>query len=215
MYKIGRFFYKIFIAFLVIVFVGLVLVHIIPDAFAQSYDPDFLVGGTPTCQHSHPSFPCSNAVDDNTGTIWDNNNNEPSWFKYDLGASTTKTLNKFRAFSFADGNGQAFKDFSVDGSDDDTVWINVIATTTAPDFTPVSTFHEFIDNDNTAVYRYYRVNLINDYRGGDNVKAFWEFEMMELAVVATTTDDTTNIEIGLLVLLFFSLFGFFVRMFRE
>ena len=74
-------------------------------------DFNFCTGGTATAKTTNPGDVASNAFDSNTGTWWTSSTTAslPTWLKYDLGISVTKTANRFTVTPrIADANASVF-----------------------------------------------------------------------------------------------------------
>lgn len=143
---------------------------------AETYGSDFLTGGTASAEAPYGApFDVENAVDNNTATRWASTNNGlPEWWKYDLGTSTTKSADKVRIYGFSDGDGGTPAQFSVQGSNDNSTWLDLSTST----ITSWNTWSEFtFSNPNS--YRYYRIFVSTDGRAVDDINTWWETEMME------------------------------------
>jgi len=96
------------------------------------------------------------AIDNDTGTYWAvQNNNQPTWWKYDLGEGVTKVIRAFRVYNY---NNYGMNAFSIQGSNDD-ISYNVIYNGNAAN-TPAWQQFEF---SNSNAYRYYRINITSFY----------------------------------------------------
>ncbi|KKU36349.1 MAG: hypothetical protein UX48_C0007G0014, partial [Candidatus Azambacteria bacterium GW2011_GWB1_46_27] len=113
--------------------------------------------------------------DGSTATRWASGGGAfPHWWKYNLGTGITKTVVKLRIYTYKDVTGAGLKDFTLQGSNNDSDY-TVIYTGAATDV--ADTWQEFTFTNSTA-YRYYKVNATTNYRP-DNYITFWEVEMME------------------------------------
>lgn len=139
----------------------------------MEYNIDFLTGGTVSVS-SQSANVGTNSVDDSTGTVWLSNNASPSWWKYDLGASVSKKARKLRIFPYVDGSGGSVRAFTLSGSNDDSSYTTI----TTGEVANSSDWSEFTFS-NTVSYRYYKVDITTDWRGGDNFQGFAEIELME------------------------------------
>lgn len=148
-------------------------------------NPNILTGGTPSADTVwDASYGPENAVNRNNsngpdaGLMWSSDASaRPHWWKYDLGAGITKAVQKLRMCIYADGNGQAVKDFTVEGSNDDTNW-NVVYTGLATNFGTVNQSWEEYTFANNTQYRYYRVVFTSGYNQNTG-NAVYKFEMYE------------------------------------
>jgi hypothetical protein len=162
------------------------LAFLIPSiSLAVDYGSNFLTGGTATVNFgANPG----NAVDGNIATGWDAYNNPlPSWWKYDLGASITKTAAKIKIAPYGDANGRQIKQFYISGSNDDSAWTDVATTTLTNILSTTSTDFEF---SNASAYRYYRITITNPtwYTPAPTVGgSIHEVEMYEVATPTPIT----------------------------
>lgn len=161
-------------------------------SFAQTYGPNILTGGTATAETEYnATFSADKAVDGNDATRWASTDNTlPEWWKYDLGTSTTKTIEKIRMFVYSDVDGGSPKDFTIQGSNNNIDWTD-IATTTAAN----SNSYQNFEFTNLNAYRYYRINITSDYRATDNFESFWEilgYEDISSTTTSTVTFSTTT-----------------------
>ena len=145
-----------------------------------TYGSNFCTGGTATAKTTNPGDVASNAFDSNTGTWWTSSTTAslPTWLKYDLGISVTKTANRFTVTPrIADANAKLV-DFKLQGSNDDSTWDDLYAVTseTWPDDTPKT-----YDFANSTAYRYYRL-YITSTSGGVYAQVV-ELEIMEATEV--------------------------------
>lgn len=104
----------------------------------------------------------------------------PAWIKLDIGAGNTKILNTYGISSF-DGGTSAIKDWTVEGSNDDTNW-TVIDTVTGNTWSEPQTKFFGVDDISTA-YRYFRVNV----SAVQSAAGAW---INELYFYATSTETT-------------------------
>lgn len=140
-----------------------------------NYGPDFITGGTPSAQSEIVGYEASKGKDGNGATYWASNNTKPNWWKYDLGASVTKTAAKLTINAYVDANGAAVKNFTLAGSNDDSSYTDIhtgLVTSAGG-----SQSFEF---SNATAYRYYRLTCTDNYRA-DGYVGFWEIYAYELA----------------------------------
>jgi len=153
------------------------------DAAAQAayvssgvYGSNFLTGGTATADTTLTTYVASRVVDGNTGTSWISTDSAfPHWWKYDLGAGVTKTARKLRLIVAADPDYVRFKDFTLQGSNNDSDWTTVY-TGQFPDATTGWYDFEFA---NSTAYRYYKINITSSWEVDANYAQIYEAEMME------------------------------------
>lgn len=137
---------------------------------------NFLTGGTASVSSSAAGSGAS-VVDGNRATYWASaNNNNAEWWKYDLGSGVSKTATKMRVFKYWDVNGGIFKAFKLQGSNNDSIWTDLLSTDAA---THSDYFWEDFFFTNTTAYRYYRVLISSNYRSGDYYKGMSECELFE------------------------------------
>ena len=99
----------------------------------------------------------------------------PAWWKYDLGAGVTKTVQKVRIKPYYDADGGALKDFTVQGSNDNSAWTILHTGQHANGLA-----WENYTFTNSIAYRYYRINVTSNWRAGYPEQiVIQEFEMME------------------------------------
>ena len=140
--------------------------------------PNILTGGTPSADSiMNENQPASEACDgliDVADNGWVSSVGSPHWWKYDLGTSVTKKVIKVRFFGYYDGTAYMVKNFSIQGSNDDSNWDTLytgLATNTIG-------WQEF-SFSNSVAYRYYRIYLPDTYRTDAEVNGFREIEMFE------------------------------------
>lgn len=142
-------------------------------------DDDVLTGGTASADtDAGAGYEAAKGNDNDLGTRWTSDNSAlPHWWKYDLGEAVTKTVRKLRIHKFWNVSGSILKDFTLQGSNNDSDW-DVISTEQAADAGEDAIWEEFTFANSTA-YRYYLINITTNYRE-DNYAAFWEVEMLEI-----------------------------------
>ena len=135
---------------------------------------DRCTGGTATADQNDGNLP-SAAFDDNNSTYWQRTGATalPAWLKYDFGAGVTWAIGKMTALLYATGGG-SWKDFTVQGSNNDSTWITLY-TGVAADSAALQTFTWI----NQVKYRYIKINITSDYRGADNYCSAYEVSMYE------------------------------------
>jgi hypothetical protein len=143
------------------------------------YGPNILVNGTVSADTGHPyGFVPYMAVDGLDQTRWSSDGSPmPHWLKYDLGVGVTKIVRKIRLLGSGipgDGDPGMFKDFTLQGSNDDSTWDDLYSGTQIN--TP--TWQEYTFANSTA-YRYYRVLITSTYRSDAVVAILGEVQMME------------------------------------
>jgi len=141
----------------------------------SDYYADFLIGGTASADIE--GIAASNAVDDSLATRWSTTSAAfPHWWKYDSGAGITKTVRKLRLNKYWNASGSAVKNFTLQGSNNDSDW-DTIYTGVAADEGVDNIWEEFTFSNSTA-YRYHKINITTSYRG-DGWCAIHEIEMAE------------------------------------
>lgn len=143
----------------------------------MAYTLDILTGGIPSADsYVGAGNESDKACDDNITTIWVSTNTAfPHWWKYDLGIGITKIVAKLRIYAWHDFAGTTSKNFTLQGSNNDTDWTVVYTGIVA---NIASGWQDFTFT-NIISYRYYKVNFTDNWRG-DNWCSIYEFEMMEL-----------------------------------
>lgn len=147
--------------------IDLDLMEYATDAAAQAayvtngVGSNILTGGTPSADTVYGAgYEADKAVDGNTGTYWSSTVTAfPHWWKYDLGAGVTKVVQKLRLYPYFSAQVWV-KDFSVQGSNNDSTWDTLYTGQTAN----ISGWQEFSFNNLTA-YRYYRVYITSSWYG--------------------------------------------------
>lgn len=135
------------------------------------YGADILTGGTATASSTEGGSSPDNAVDNDTGTRWNNNNAMPSWWKYDLGAGVTGTPAVVRLYKISYDQ---LKNFILEGSNDDASW-TTLTTGLVPMGLGVWNTYFF---SNTTAYRYFRMSMADSWSG--NWMSIGEIELCSL-----------------------------------
>jgi peptidoglycan/xylan/chitin deacetylase (PgdA/CDA1 family) len=137
------------------------------------YSDDLLVGGTPTASSFYSeAFNAEKACDGNLSTSWnDNVSGLPQWWKYDFGSGITQSIVKVRIKPAFPGSNARFKDFTIQGSNDDSSW-DTLYTGQHPNN---SNWEDYIFA-NTTPYRYYKINITTTW--DDSTVGVTEIEMM-------------------------------------
>ena len=131
------------------------------------YGADVLTGGTATADSdAGAGYEADKAVDGNISSRWNSTETSfPHWWKYDLGVAVTKTVRKLRLNKYWDAGGSQLKDFTLQGSNNDSDW-TVIYTGVAADEEENAIWEEFTFLNSTA-YRYYKINITTSHREDD------------------------------------------------
>lgn len=192
--------------FLIIVFIFTFYLVLPFELLAETYTGDLTVGITPTCLSGDN---CSYASNDNTSNQWSSGVTKPSWVKWDLGSTTV--INKIRLYGTSDQSTGLTKDFTLEGSTNDSTWTELWQETSPNE----DEWNEWIDNDTTVGYRYFRLTITENYRG-DNHVGVVEFELYNCTdcttqgedpvLTATTTDFTYHDTLLVSQILTFSIF---------
>lgn len=143
----------------------------------MAYGADILTGGTPSADNElGAGYEADKGCDNNESTRWTTADlAPPHWWKYDLGSGVTKTVRKLRIITFYDANGALMKDFTLQGSNNDSDYTVIYTGQQANN----GSWQEYTFANDTA-YRYYKINITTHWRSGDNYTGFFEAEMMEL-----------------------------------
>jgi hypothetical protein len=134
---------------------------------------DRCTGGTVTACHYHPSYPETNAFDNNTETQWntvDQCTVPNQWIKYDFGVGVSWNIGQLKIYIKV---GEGPKDFTVQGSNNDSDY-TVIYTGQTTDGTGWQTF-SFV---NTTPYRYIKINQTTSWHPS-GYNGIMEIEMYE------------------------------------
>lgn len=165
---------------------------------AAGYGQNILSGGTISADSGVASsdvpygYGWNMAGDGIEGSRWSSSGPMPHWWKYDLGAGVTKVVRKIRLLGgniLGDGDLGAFKDFKLQGSNNDSTWDDIFSGTQANDFT----WQEYTFANSTP-YRYYRVYITSTYRLDAATAVLAEVQMMEYNAAPVSIDIK---EIGL------------------
>lgn len=144
---------------------------------AIGYGPNILVNGTASSDTTVADWWAFYVPDGIESTRWGSWGLMPHWWKYDLGSGVTKTVRKIRLLGTTipgDGDLGMFKDFTLQGSNDDSTWDDIYSDTQAN--TP--TWQEYTFANSTA-YRYYRIYITSTYRMDTTTALLAEAQMME------------------------------------
>lgn len=152
------------------------------EAYVSSdagYGSDVLTGGTASVDTIFGAgYEAAKGADDNLGTRWASTDSAfPHWWKYDLGAGVAKVITKLRINKFWNISGSALKDFTLQGSNNDSDW-DVVYTGQAAEVGADGVWEEFTFQ-NSVAFRYYKLNVTSTYRVVDEIVSFWEIEGME------------------------------------
>jgi hypothetical protein len=140
------------------------------------YSTDLLTGGTPTVDtDAGAGYQAAQACDNNAATYWQSANSAyPHWFKYDLGAGRLWCVLKLTISARNSGTGLNVKNFTLQGSNNDSTW-TVVYTGIMANSTGVQTFNFY----NSNRFRYWKVNVTDNYSTGHpNIVQIFEIEMM-------------------------------------
>ena len=155
------------------------------------YGADVCTGGTASADAIfNATYSADKAFDNNTGTSWVTNDTVfPHWLKYDLGAGVTKTVKKLRIMPTSDGGHSTVNAFKLQGSNDNSIWIDVYSGNCAD--TP-DTWQDFTFI-NSIAYRYYRIYITSSYVG-TNYCRVTEVEMLEGGDLRDFSEGTIKTE---------------------
>jgi len=141
------------------------------------YSANIIVGGTPSADSVASGWTIENACDGSLATMWvSTNSNYPHWWKYDLGVGKEKAVEKLRwSTGTPNWQGSAIKDFVLQGSNNDSDWIDVF--TAQGINTAAGTWQEWTF-ENPRLFRYYRLYITSDWNDAYNFCELEEIEMM-------------------------------------
>lgn len=160
---------------------------------AAGYGPNILVNGIISADANEYDWWAFYACDGLDVSRWRSGGPMPHWWKYDLGAGVTKIVQKIRLLGGAipgDGDLGSFKDFILQGSNDDSTWDDIYSGTQVNNLAWQE--YTFV---NSTPYRYYRVYITSTYRADASTAVLCEVQMMENIVAPVSIDIK---EIGLL-----------------
>jgi len=135
----------------------------------MAYSQDLCVGGTITASSEQVGNEAANCFDDNTGTRWQSNAPATQWIKYQF--TSAHPVGKLRINPFLYLSSASIRDFTVYGSNDDTIWDSLYSTT----FPNESGWHDFYFT-NTTAYLYIRIEITSSWNANPSL---YEVEMME------------------------------------
>lgn len=136
-------------------------------------------------------YEASKAIDENPSTFWASPNAvPPHWLKYDFGEGETEIVTKIALTPWGDGNGYGVKDFTVQGSNNDSDWDDLY--TGYHDNSATRVEYPF---SNTTDYRYYRVYFSTAWRTvySRNDVAEMEFYNSVIDHHEVDTEETLNL----------------------
>ena len=146
--------------------------YISVTAAVPTYGTNVLVGGTAfaSSDRGDPRYFAANATDGNESTRWASNDGQfPNWWAYDLGAGTTRTVQKV---GFVLNSSETTNSFTIDGSADGTSWRTLYLGNGAN-----TSAWQYFTFDNAFAYRYYRIFIYDVWSGA--VGSISEIEMYE------------------------------------
>ncbi|MDH5542991.1 MAG: discoidin domain-containing protein [Nitrospinota bacterium] len=126
----------------------------------MAYDIDFLIGGTATASSTNGSNTPSKGFDDDTGTKWQASaTTSPQWIKYQLATAKRGEKLRLRPDYSTGGSVLLIKNFKLYGSNDDSVWDNLLTEATS---TNADQWFEYAFSNSTA-YLYYKLEIIDHW----------------------------------------------------
>lgn len=176
-----------------LIFFGLMIILSLLPIFvshASTYGSNFLTGGTCTAKANT----CANAFDGNQATYW-YDLNPPSWIKYDLGSDISKKLVKLHILPWTnDGAGSGLKHFVLQGSNDDSTWIDLINATNTNSTANPDIYVDFYTSTTTepTAYRYFKLNVDPSYRSPYAEPNLIEIQAMECTDCWVSTSTATS-----------------------
>lgn len=159
-----------------------------------TYTTDKCTGGTASASSDYGGvFPATNGFDNNASSLWHSSVSAfPHWIKYDFGSGVSWAIVKLTLKCQNWGDGATAKDFTLQGSSNDSTWTTVYTGQTANN-TDTQTF----TFTNTTAYRYYKVNITSNWRsGGETSAGLFEVEMMASADIFVASAITGTATIG-------------------
>jgi hypothetical protein len=148
---------------------------------------DLTAGMTATASSDAGSgFEASKAIDDNTSTAWSSSGSgQPCWLKVDFGAGNAKTINSYSIRARSSFEGRAPKDFTLQGSNDDSTWTDLDVESGIWGYStyPTLYFSRFSKGKNTTAYRYYRLYITSNF--DNSYTQIAELQLAETDLYAT------------------------------
>ena len=160
-----------------------------------TYTADQCVGGVVTAQEHQGSYVPEHLFDDNTGSLWRNNNNLPVWIQYDFGAGNEKKINLYRLLW--QGANYDFTPYSWNflASNDGTSW-TTLDTRTGINNWSSGVWQEFTFSNNQN-YRYYRLQITDNNGNGNTGVYLDEMEMKEEILTDYTNFYVKDDKVGI------------------
>lgn len=156
------------------------------EAYVSSggYDSNFVTGGTPSADSVYGGGnEATKAVDSDIATYWLSGAGAlPHWWKYDLGVGVSKIARKLKMWIRNDAGGSLCKDFTLQGSNNDSDWDVIHTGQYTSNLEDNSNVLQEFTFANLTAYRYYKINITTTWRAGDTVAGLNEIEMMEFAL---------------------------------
>lgn len=135
----------------------------------MAYSQDLCVGGTVTSSSEQAGSEAVNCFDDNTGTRWQSNAPVTQWIKYQF--TSAHPVGKIRVNPFLYLGNASIRDFTVYGSNDDSIWTSLYVGS----FPNAGGWHDFYFA-NTTAYLYIRIDITTTWNANPSL---YEVEMME------------------------------------
>lgn len=128
----------------------------------QTYGGDVLTN-TCTADTVEGGEVCTKAHNGNTADGWLSTNTAfPHWISFDLGVGVTALPAKVRIAPYADVLGAMFKNFTVQGSNDDSNYFTIYSGL-ASNTTTSGVFQDFEFTATTTAYRYFKFNFADSF----------------------------------------------------
>ena len=137
---------------------------------------DRLTGGTASADTEYGAQVAALACDDNASTYWESTDSAfPHWWKYDFGAGVLWRIGKLTLTCATISDGIGIKNFTLQGSNDDSSY-TVVYTGVTTNISTIQTF-SFVNN---RLFRYYKLNVTDDWETGYNYCNINEIQMFEM-----------------------------------
>lgn len=155
-----------------------------------TYTTNIFTGGTASGDSIFGAgYEADKAVDGNTATFWNSATHAfPFWWKYDLGIGNEQVISKLRVYPYKDGFGSYIKNINFYGSNDDASY-TLIASGTVADLSAFSDFVFF----NVTTYRYYKLEILDSYRGDAPYGVLVEIEGLVLTSGGLDSSETKSL----------------------
>lgn len=168
-------------------------VDIVPAMTSNNTPAPFVVSASVTWGANHARF----AFSDTTGTPWVTQFMPgTTWIKVDLGNGNAKAVDAYRMFDneMFDGDISRPNGWTLQGSNNDSVWIDLDTRYLQDISTPGGNFYTF---ENITPYRYYRFNFIDLFYYDSQFITVDEIELYEYFPMSSESSESFSSGLGL------------------